>query len=61
MKQNDEHQDEGRKNICWRLSVVSRQKCGSFVLSIVTLVVVSLLPRPHLYWRRYKTNLLTWI
>ena len=23
MKQNDEHQDEGQKSICWRLSVVS--------------------------------------
>ena len=30
VKQNDEHQDEGQINICWRLSVVSRKSYGSF-------------------------------
>ena len=30
VKHNDEHQDEGRKNVFWVLSVVSRQSYGSF-------------------------------
>ena len=30
MKQNNEHQDEGRKNFLGGLSVVSRQSYGSF-------------------------------
>ena len=34
VKQNDEHQDEGRKSVLWGLSVMSRQSYGSFVLSI---------------------------
>ena len=33
MKHNDEHQDEGQKNVFWVLSIVSRQSYGSFFLS----------------------------
>ena len=42
------------------LSCLGRGVVASF-LSIVSMVVVSLIPRPHLYWPRYKTNLLTWM
>ena len=31
------------------------------ILSTEPLVVVSLVPRPHLYWSGYEANLLTWI
>jgi len=37
---------------------VSRQSYGSFVFTeCVSLVVVSLVPRTHLYWSGYETNL----
>ena len=50
------------KNVCVfleGLSIVSGQSYSSFVLSIASLVVVSLVPRPHLCWSGYETNLLT--
>ena len=59
MKHNDEHKNEGRKSVFWVLFIVSRQSYGSFDLSIEALVVVSLVPRPHLYGSGYEANLLT--
>jgi len=36
MKQNDDHEDEGRENVLWHLSLVSRQSYGNFVFKYWT-------------------------
>ena len=62
VKQNNEHQDKGRKKFALffnyflffcRLFVVSRHSYSSFVLNNEPLVVVSLVLRPYVYWSRY--------
>ena len=61
MKHNDEHEDEGRKSVFWvnfSPSCLGRTMVAS-ILSIEPLVVVSLIPRPHLYWSGYEANLIT--
>ena len=60
MKQNDEHQDEVQKNV-FGVSPLRLSRAISFILSMEPLVVVSLVPRPYLYWSGYETNLPTWI
>ena len=57
MKQNDEHQDEGQKVFVG----LSPSCLGSVILASflsIEPVVVSLIPRSHLYWSEYKTSLL---
>ena len=49
---------KGKKVFFW--TCLGRAMVALF-LSAVSLVVVSLIPRPHLYWSGYKTNLLMWI
>ena len=68
VKQNDEHQDEGPINVFLGSLCHVWAEHDSFILSIASLVasysslvVISLILRPHLCLSEYETNLLTCI